>query len=75
MNRMRRRQVSNLERICETLRMKIARLHEDEYNYRERLWPKGLDESEAADVSDEALDALSAAEAFIQGAAMELRKI
>jgi hypothetical protein len=57
------------------MRRKVARIHEDEYQYRETLWPKGLDESDAAEVSGDALDALNTAETFLMSATVELQRI
>jgi len=74
MNRRRRIQIASVAKACEILRKKIARIHEDEYWYRETLWLKGLDESDAADASDDVLDALNAAETLLTRATVELQR-
>jgi len=74
MNRRRRSQIALAAKACESLRRKIARIHEDEYQYRETLWPKGLDESLVAEVSDDWLDALNATETLLSNATVELQR-
>jgi hypothetical protein len=75
MNRKRRAEVKAVADGCERLRLKVARIHEDEYQYLETLWTKGLDESAAADASSDALDALSNVETLLTSVTTELQRI
>lgn len=74
MNKGRRRHIANAEKACELLRLKVKRLHDDELHYREGLWRKGKDESDTADVSDDAIDALNKADTYLMQASMQLGK-
>jgi hypothetical protein len=73
-NRLRRKAIRKLNKQLEALGRKLRILHDQEYHYREHLWSKGLDESDTADISDDALDALSAADTWILSANLELDK-
>jgi hypothetical protein len=75
MNRERRQKIVAIKKTIETLCKKVALIHEKEYEYRETLWVKGKDESDTADVSDDALDALSKAETALINAGIELKKV
>lgn len=74
MNRKRRSKIAALIKPIELLRREIILLHDEEYGYREHLWKQGLDESDTADVSDDALDALNKADTLLMRALMELEK-
>ena len=74
MNRQRRQQIKKVEAALETLRKRVASLHEDEYQYQEGMFRRGVAESvDAADV-DENLARLSNAESAIQRAIISLRR-
>ena len=74
MNRRRRSKIAKLANSYEALRTKLKLLHDEELGYREHLWSRGIDESDTADISDDAIDALNRAETLAMELAMELRK-